>query len=114
MPTVYLCFSTDIIHGGHIAIIRRAQELGELTVGVLSDEAVAGYKRFPLLTCAERMQMFRQVAGVDRVIEQKSLSYRENLEALRKVDMVMTAGKLIKDPSFKRNEIVDRELDKFL
>ena len=38
----------------------------------------------------------------------------ENLEALRKVDMVMTAGKLIKEPSFKRNEIVDRELDKFL
>ena len=38
----------------------------------------------------------------------------ENLEALRKVDMVMTRGKLIKEPSFKRNEIVDRELDKFL
>ena len=32
--TVYLCFSTDIIHGGHIAIIRKAQQLGTLIVGV--------------------------------------------------------------------------------
>ena len=81
--TVYMCFSTDVLHAAHLRLIARAAQLGHVTVGILSDEAVAGYKRFPLLTCAERMQMFRQVAGVDRVIEQKSLSYRENLEALR-------------------------------
>ncbi len=80
MPTVYLSFSTDIIHGGHIAIIRRAQELGELIIGVLSDEAVASYKRFPLVPCSERMKLFENIAGVSRVVEQKTLSYRENLE----------------------------------
>ncbi len=83
MPTVYLCFSTDIIHGGHIAIIRRAQELGELTVGVLSDEAVAGYKRFPLVPASERRIMFENIAGVSRVVEQRTLSYREVLEELK-------------------------------
>ena len=81
--TVYMCFATDIIHGGHIAIIRRAQRLGKLTVGVLSDEAVASYKRYPLVPAAERMRLFENIAGVSRVVEQKTLSYRENLEKYR-------------------------------
>ena len=81
--TVYLCFATDILHGGHIALIRRARRLGKLIIGVLSDEAVASYKRFPLVPCAERMKLFENIAGVNRVVEQKSLSYRENLETYR-------------------------------
>ncbi len=81
--TVYLCFSTDIIHGGHIAIIHKARELGELTVGVLSDEAVASYKRFPLVPASERKVMFENIAGVSRVVEQKTLSYKDILEELR-------------------------------
>ena len=80
---VYMCFSTDIIHGGHIAIIRKAQRLGKLVVGVLSDEAVASYKRFPLVPAKERMRLFENIAGVSRVVEQKSLSYRENLQLYR-------------------------------
>jgi len=83
MPTVYMCFSTDIIHGGHIAIIRKAQQLGTLVVGVLSDEAVAGYKRFPLVPASERRVMFENIAGVSRVVEQRTLSYRAVLEKLR-------------------------------
>ena len=47
--TVYMCFSTDMVHSGHIEIIKKAAELGDLTVGVLTDEAVMSYKRFPLL-----------------------------------------------------------------
>ena len=78
--TVYLCFSTDILHGGHLALLRKARRLGRLIVGVMSDEAVASYKRFPLVPYADRAAMFQSLAGVWRVVEQKSLSYRENLE----------------------------------
>jgi len=78
--TVYMCFSTDIIHGGHIAIIKKAAKLGKLTVGVLSDEAVISYKRFPLVPCAERITLFQNISGVARVVEQKTLSYKDNLE----------------------------------
>ena len=81
--TVYLCFATDILHGGHIAIIRRAARLGKLIIGVLSDEAVASYKRFPLVPAPERMKLFENIAGVFKVVEQRSLSYRENLETYR-------------------------------
>lgn len=77
---VYMTFSTDIIHGGHIAIIKKAQRLGKLIIGVLSDEAVAGYKRFPLVPASERKVMFENIAGVYKVVDQNALSYKENLE----------------------------------
>ena len=81
--TVYMCFSADMLHGGHIAILQKARRLGRLIIGVLSDEAVASYKRFPLVPASERMALFSQVAGVWKVVEQKTLSYRENLEKYR-------------------------------
>lgn len=81
--TVYMCFSTDIIHGGHIAIIRKAQKLGRLIIGVLSDEAVASYKRLPLVPASERKVMFENIAGVYKVVEQKTLSYKAVLDELK-------------------------------
>lgn len=78
--TVYMCFSTDILHSGHIAMIKKAKHLGKLIIGVLSDEAVLSYKRFPLLPFSERKAMFETIAGVYQVVEQKTLSYQENLE----------------------------------
>jgi phosphoenolpyruvate phosphomutase len=78
-----MCFSTDMVHSGHIDIIQKAQELGTLIVGVLSDEAVAGYKRFPLMPFEERKVLFEHIAGVSQVVEQKELSYRNNLLQLK-------------------------------
>lgn len=81
--TVYMSFSTDMVHSGHIEIIKKAAKLGKLIVGVLSDEAVMSYKRFPLLPYEERKALFENIKSVDEVIEQKTLSYKENLEKLQ-------------------------------
>lgn len=81
--TVYMCFSTDVVHNGHIDIIKKASQLGELTVGVLSDNAVSSYKRFPLVSYEERKNVFENITGVSRVIEQKTLSYKGVLRELR-------------------------------
>ena len=78
--TVYMCFASDIIHGGHISIIKKAQKLGKLIVGVLSDEAVASYKRMPLVPASERKVMFENISGVYKVVDQDTLSYKANLE----------------------------------
>lgn len=78
--TVYMCFASDIVHGGHISIIKKAQKLGKLIIGVLSDEAVASYKRMPLVPASERKIMFENIAGVYKVVDQRTLSYKENLE----------------------------------
>ena len=63
--TVYMCFSTDIIHGGHIAIIKKAHKLGRLIIGVLSDEAVVSYKRLPLKENLEKYKPAIVVHGDD-------------------------------------------------
>lgn len=81
--SVYMCFSADVLHGGHMAILRRAAGLGRLTVGVLSDQAVASYKRFPLLPFQERKALFTNIKGVDRVVEQAELSYKAVLQKLK-------------------------------
>lgn len=77
--TVYMVMSTDVIHGGHIAIINKARKLGKLVIGVLSDEAIAGYKRFPLIPFEERKILYKNIAGVSEVVEQITLSYKENI-----------------------------------
>lgn len=81
--TVYLGFGTDIVHSGHIKIIKRAQRLGKVIIGVLSDEAVASYTRVPLLSFDERKELLANIAGIYKVVEQKTLSYRNNLERYR-------------------------------
>lgn len=85
---VYMGFSTDVIHGGHMSILKKAAGLGRLTVGVLSDSAVASYKRFPLIPFNQRKELLENIQGVFNVIEQKELSYRENL-LLLKPDIVV-------------------------
>ncbi len=81
--TVYMCFSTEYIHSGHMAIINKAKRLGRLIIGVLSDKAVSSYKRYPLIPFDERKQLMENIAGVERVVEQRDLSYAENLRELR-------------------------------
>ncbi len=83
MSTVYLSMSTDIIHGGHMNIIEKAAKLGELTVGVLTDDVVASYKRFPLLAYEERVKIIQGIRGVSKVVPQDTLSYKKNLEELK-------------------------------
>jgi len=80
--SVYMCFSTDVIHGGHTTIIQKAAELGELTMGMLTDEVVASYRRFPVLKYDERVKILESIKGVSKVVPQKTLSYAENLRML--------------------------------
>ena len=81
--TVYMCFSTEYIHSGHVEIIKKARRLGRLIIGILSDEAVSSYKRYPLIPFEERKALFENMAGVERVVTQHTLSYAENLRELK-------------------------------
>ncbi len=78
-----MCFSTDILHNGHIKIIKKAAQLGELTVGVLTDEVIASFKRYPLILLEERLQLFQNIVGVKHVVIQNTLSYETVLRELK-------------------------------
>lgn len=83
MKQVYICFSTDIIHNGHLSILKKAADLGEVTVGILTDEVVASYKHYPLIPLDERVAMFDSLKYVSRVVVQESLDYTDVLNQLR-------------------------------
>ena len=83
MKKVYMCLSTDIIHTGHINIIKKAAEYGEVTVGVLSDEYVALYETSPIISLTERMKIIENIRGVSHVIVQNDIFYDENLKKVR-------------------------------
>lgn len=83
MKKVYLSIGADFIHGGHIAIIEKAAALGELTVGILTDEVIMQYRGVPILPYQERYNIIKGLKGISRIIPKTTLSYETVLKEVR-------------------------------
>ncbi len=104
---VYVGMSADLVHPGHLNIIREAAKLGELTIGLLTDEAIASYKRLPYLEYEQRRQVIEQLKGVDKVVPQFQLDYRPNLKDL-KPDYVVHGDDWREGPQKRtRQQVID-------
>jgi phosphoenolpyruvate phosphomutase / 2-hydroxyethylphosphonate cytidylyltransferase len=79
----YVAMSADIVHPGHLNVIAEARRLGEVTVGLLTDKAIASYKRLPYMDFAQRKIVLENVVGVSQVVAQETLDYVPNLRVLR-------------------------------
>lgn len=138
MKTIYTCFCTDIIHEGHMNILRQAKKYGRLVVGVLTSSQMMLYNRFPTKTTEERVEMIKEIDLVDEVIIQKEIMYddvireihpdyvihgdnwggewmskiRENIVSL----LEPYGGKLVEVPVTKNPAIrrIDRQMDEKL
>lgn len=75
--------SADIIHPGHLNIIKNAKKYGKVIIGLLTDKAIASYKRLPYLTYEQRKIIIENIKGVKNVVPQDSLDYTSNLIRLR-------------------------------
>ena len=83
MKTVYVGMSADLVHPGHMNILRVAAEYGQVTVGLLTDKAISSYKRLPFMTYDQRKAVIENIKGVKRVVPQHTLDYTENLSLLK-------------------------------
>ena len=81
--TVYVGMSADLVHPGHLNIINHASELGDVTVGLLTDAAIASYKRLPFMEFEQRKIIIQNIKGVSNVIPQEMLDYSANLKRLK-------------------------------
>lgn len=81
--TAYVAMATDVYHSGHINIINHAAKYGKVIVGVLTDEAMAMYKRAPLLDTQERCKIAESFKHVDKVVVQDDLDYTKILRELK-------------------------------
>ncbi len=80
---VYVGMCADLIHHGHLNIIKEAKKYGEVVIGLLADSAIASYKRLPALMYEERKIVVENIVGVSKVIPQTTLDYIPNIEKLR-------------------------------
>ncbi len=83
MKKVYTCFCTDVIHEGHLNILREASKYGEVTVGVLTDSAMVRFNRFPTISLEERMMLVRETGLAKQVIVQDEIMYDSILQDLK-------------------------------
>ena len=71
---VYIGMSADLIHQGHLNIIAEGNKLGKVVIGLLTDEAIASYKRLPLIAYKERKLIVENLKGVEKVVSQITLT----------------------------------------
>ena len=83
IKNVYVGLSADILHEGHINILKTASQYGSVIVGLLTDEAIASYKNIPYLDFKKRKVVVENIKYVSRVIPQNTLDYVENLNLIK-------------------------------
>ena len=112
MKKVYTCFCTDVIHEGHLNILKKASEYGEVHVGVLSDAAMVGFNRFPTISLEKRMEIVKNTGLVKEVTIQKDVMYDQIIEELRP-DYVVHGDNWSKGPEAAIRQNVIDNLQKF-
>lgn len=114
---IYIGLSLDIVHHGHINLIQKANNLGSLTVGLLTDKAIASHKKLPLLQYEERKKILENIKGVDRVVPQSEWSYAVNILKYKPDIMVHGAdwklspqGKKLREDALKALKKINSKL----
>jgi len=80
---VYIAMATDFVNSAHLNIIEEGAKLGNVIIGVLSDAAVATYKRVPLIDFETRSKIFSSMRNVSQVVCQDSLEYDKVLREIK-------------------------------
>lgn len=107
MKKVYTCFCTDVIHEGHLNILREANKYGEVTVGILSDAAMIKFNRFPTITIDERKKIVEDTGLTSEIIIQNEIMY-DQVIAERRPDYVIHGDNWCKGPeSAIRQNVID-------
>ena len=112
MKTVYTCFCTDVIHEGHLNLLKEAKKYGRVIVGVLSDEAMIRCNRYPLISFEERIELVRKLDGISGYIIQEDNFYDDVIEKLRP-DIVIHGDNWKTGPSKAIRDNVLALLDKY-
>ena len=80
---VYVPMGADIIHSGHLNILKHAQKYGKVVIGLFTDSAIAEYKRLPLISYEQRFDIIKNIRGVSKVVAQDTWDYTKNLKKIK-------------------------------
>tara|TARA_B110000438_G_C15761066_1_gene627302 strand:+ start:256 stop:1566 length:1311 start_codon:yes stop_codon:yes gene_type:complete len=80
---VYIALTADSLHHGHMKLLETARKYGDITIGLITDEAVAEYKRLPVLNYEQRKKILINFKGVTNIIPQKEWDYSNNIKKIK-------------------------------
>jgi phosphoenolpyruvate mutase len=109
---VYVPLGADIIHSGHLNILKCARKHGEVTIGLFTDSAIAEYKRLPLISYKQRYDIIKNIKGINKIIPQSTWDYTKNLNSI-KPDFVVHGDDWKKGIQKKTREKVIKLLGKW-
>ena len=79
----YVALAADILHEGHVNILKIASKYGKVVVGLLTDKAIASYKKLPYLNFEQRKVIIQNMKFVDKVVAQETLYHTINLMKIK-------------------------------
>ena len=107
MKKVYVSLIADLVHAGHVAILREAEKHGDVTVGLLTSTAINELDDTAYLKYQQRLAVVENLEMVSEVIPQDSASYRNNLLQLKPDYVVHGDNWLSGAQSEYRQEVID-------
>jgi len=125
MSRVYIDGIFDLFHRGHLESLKQAKQIGNntyLIVGVISDVVAKDYKRIPVISHEDRVEIIKNLSIVDEVIENPPLVITKEFVETNNIDLVVHGfsneddwekqknffGFLIKNNKFKRINYYDK------
>ncbi len=81
--SVYIALAADSIHHGHMNLIEVGRKYGEIIIGLITDSAIAEYKRIPYLNFNQRKKILSNLRGVSKVVPQNEYDYSKNISKLK-------------------------------
>jgi len=106
MKTVYVSLIADLLHSGHINILKKASQLGRVTVGLLSLKACGELNDIPYLDYKDRKEVLENLSLVERVVVQNTASYKENLQKIQPDFVVHGDDWLTNSQNKYRDEVI--------
>lgn len=110
--TVYLGMNLDILHHGHINIISEATKYGDVIIGLLTDKAIASFKRLPYLKYEQRLKIINSISGVKKVVKQEEWDYSSNLLKY-KPDFMIHGDDWLKGPMLPYRKLAIKALETY-
>ena len=101
MKIVYSYYVLDIVHVGHILMMKNAKAIagedGTLVVGILTDKAIMEKKPKPAISFDERMSIAQAIRYADVVVPQEEYSPISNIKRIRPDILVESSSHSEKD-----------------
>lgn len=107
MKKVYVSLIADLLHSGHLKILKEAEKNGQVIVGLLTSKAISELGDTEYLKFDQRKEVLENLEVVSKVIPQETASYKDNLLSI-KPNFVVHGDDWIKgSQSVYRNEVIN-------